>query len=129
MNQAPQPLTYLAGVVATELEIKGTSVGQLVTFRLAVTTSYGEQGSNGETTFWDVVVKNPGLQQTSLRDLYKGSKIAVQGRAKLSEYNGKIDHSIWADRIGLVDWLRREQASAPAAVTTSNTETGDELGF
>lgn len=59
-------------------------------------------------------------------EVYKGARIVVQGNVSSKEYNGKTQLSIWADRIGLIEFLRRDQVATPAAVTPAPA---DELGF
>lgn len=126
MNRFATPITYVAGTVASDPERKESRIGELFNFRLAVTATLpGEGEKYGETHWYDVVTKNPGLGASILRDIYKGAKIMVQGRAETQEYNGGLQYSIWADRIALVEYLRREQIAQTAAPAAST----DELGF
>lgn len=129
MTQYQQPvrIEYVAGVAGSDAEVKETRIGELVSFRLAVTRSYGEKGSYGETEWFDVMVKNEGLGQSVLREVYKGARVMAQGIIKVGEYNGKPQYAIWADRVALLDFLTRDQAAAPAAAASAAAD--DELGF
>lgn len=113
MNQ-DQQIEYIAGAVGSDPESRGTKIGELVEFRLGVTRSYPRDGQQyGDTEWYSVMVKHPGLQQSVMNEVYKGAKVVVQGNVQSKTYNDKLQLSIWADRIGLVEYLRREQVSTP----------------
>lgn len=126
MNE-DKTITYIAGAVGSDPQVKETRIGDLVEFRLGVTAAYPRDGEKyGDTRWYSVMVKNPGLQQAVLNEIYKGAKVTVQGSEQVkADPNYGEQYSIWADRIGLVEYLRREQVATPAAVIASD----DELGF
>lgn len=120
-------ISYVAGIVGDEPKLRSTSIGDLLNLRLAVTIGYPQDGDKyGGTEWYDVIVKNPGLQAAVQNEVYKGARIVVQGNVSVKPYNGKDQYSIWADRIGLVEYLRRDQVATPAAVAPAPA---DDLGF
>jgi single-stranded DNA-binding protein len=122
----PLKIDSIVGLVGSDPELRETAKGIYVRLSLSVTTaakSQGEQYSPSE--WWDVLIKDPGLQKTVLSEVYKGARVVAEGNPQVGEYNGKAQRAMWASRIGLVEWLRRDQAPAPAAVSAAQ----DELGF
>ena len=128
MNQDRPKIAYVAGTAASDPQLRqGTKIGDLVSFRLAVTAHYPQQGEQyGETDWYDVTVKNAGLGQSVMNEIYKGAKVVAQGnvQTKPDPQTGETRYTIWADRVGLVEYLRREQVVQQAAVAVD-----DELGF
>lgn len=122
------PVAYVAGTVGTELETRSSKIGDLTKFRMAVTREYGD---GAQPEWWSIVIKSEGLQASAKRELYRGAKIVVQGRPSSEEYNGKLQWSMWADKIGLVEYLRKEQAATPASqpVAVPDNNMPDDLGF
>jgi single-stranded DNA-binding protein len=125
-------ISYIAGVVGSDPILReGTRLGDLVSFRVGVTTGYPKDGNQyGETDWYDVVVKNAGLQATVFSEVYRGAKVMAQGNVQEKTDNtGRLQRSMWADRIGLVEYLRREQAPQPASIGNTAATPADELGF
>jgi len=127
---------YIAGIVAQEPVIRESRIGDLMNVRVAVTVSYPQDGAQyGETDWYDVVVKHKGLQASAMRELYKGAKIVAQGniQEKPNQQTGKLEYTLWADRIGLVEYLRRDQVPEPTTAAgfaaASIASAADELGF
>lgn len=122
-----QQISYVAGIVGDDPRDRETRSGTFLVLRLAVTIGYPKDGEQyGGTEWYDVVVKHPGLQAAVRNEVYRGARIVVQGNVSTKEYNGKTQYTIWADRIGLIEYLRRDQVATPAAVAPAPA---DELGF
>ncbi len=105
-------VSSVVGNVGSDPQIGDTKVGPVTKFSLATTTSYGERGvkDSGETEWIDVTVFHEGLQRTVQAEIYKGAKVAVEGIKKdWTGRDGKNHPSISASRVGLVQWLTREQ--------------------
>ena len=101
-----------AGVVGRSPEIKPTSKGEVLEFSLAVNSGYEK---DSPSIWYDVSVWNEGLQKSVQREISKGSKVAVTGKLSARENGGRTFLKISAGRVGLIEWLLREQAPAPSA--------------
>lgn len=102
------PLFQTVGRVGRDPETKTGQKGDFVVFTLAVDESYDDDAA---PIWYDVSVFNEGLQATVLRDIYKGAKVAIEGNLTYREYQGKEYPRISAFKVGLVEWLRKEQTA------------------
>jgi primosomal replication protein N len=116
-----------AGVVGKSPETKQTPKGEVLEFSLAVGMGYDKESP---TVWYDVSVWNEGLQKSVKREISKGSKIAVSGKLSAQDRGGRTYLKIQAGRVGLIEWLLREQAPAPAAAPAAATPApADDLDF
>jgi primosomal replication protein N len=116
-----------AGVVGRSPEIKQTSKGEVLEFSLAVSMGYEK---DSPTVWYDVSVWNEGLQKSVQREISKGSKVAVTGKLSARENGGRTFLKITSARVGLIEWLLREQAPAPSqAPVPAQAATADDLDF
>jgi single-stranded DNA-binding protein len=124
-------LFQTVGIVGRNPETKDTRSGEITVFSLAVNKSY----DRGDQPDWyDVAVFSEDLQRTVQAEIYKGAKVAVEGSLKIKEGGSRPYRDIAAARVGLVEWLRKDQVAGgrkaePASAVEEPTEEVEEEEF
>jgi single-stranded DNA-binding protein len=120
-------LAHISGNVGTDPQTYETKVGPVTKFSVAVTLKYG-QGDEGLTRWVQVAVFNEDLQAQVLKEISKGTKVAIEGVMKSDRvYNGEKQYDMTASRIGLVNWFTRSGGGQAAKPKVETTE--DEIGW
>lgn len=107
----------IIGKVATQPELKSTSKGEVLAFRLVYSTGPKEARIDH---WYDVSVWDDVLKASAQKTVLIGSNVIITGNPSTREVNGKTYTSVNAYRIGVVEWLERApfqggtQAAAPA---------------
>jgi single-stranded DNA-binding protein len=105
----PKPIKHIAGVVGQDPEQKqGGGYDPFVSFSLAVTRSYGD---DGETRWYSVAVNKEALQNWVMQNIQKGSRVVVEGVLSKRDYQGKDYFNASAFRVGLIDWAVVNQST------------------
>jgi single-stranded DNA-binding protein len=122
-------LTHITGNVGSDPETYETRKGPVVKFSVAVTLRYG-QGDEGLTRWVNVAVFNEDLQAQTLKEISKGTKVAVEGKLKADrEYKGVKQYDLTASRIGLVQWFTRTKTASGSQGGKGGSEDSAGLGW
>jgi len=93
----------LLGRVGADAEAKGTENTPVTTFSLATTTTFMKHGEVSQNTVWHrVSVFRPGLQESVLRFVKKGSRVLVQGRLSYLERPDPSNPAVLNRSVGVV---------------------------
>jgi len=93
----------LLGRVGADAEAKGTENTPVATFSLATTTTFMKHGEVSQNTVWHrVSVFRPGLRETVLRHVVKGSRVLVQGRLSYLERADPNNPGVSISSVGVV---------------------------
>ncbi len=103
------PLQQIAGNVGRDPEVRNTGKGDVVKFSVAVSRGYGD---DAPTEWYDAAVFNDQLRPVVLREIHKGTRVVLEGTVKERQVDGKTYRDFVANRVGVVEWLRRDQAPA-----------------
>ena len=95
-------LSHIAGYVAAAPEVKEGSNGSFTTFRVGVSTGYGEEG---ETRWYSVAVNNEILQSYVQENITKGTPVVVEGIERVVQRGENTYYNFNGYRVGKVDWF------------------------
>jgi single-stranded DNA-binding protein len=100
---ADRTLIHVIGTISQSPQWRETSKGNILSLSVAETRKYRTQDHEGESRFYDAVIWDENVGKAVARDLYKGSKVAVEGTYAQQEYDGKVRHSLYAYKIWPLD--------------------------
>lgn len=117
----------LAGTVGSDPTLRDTKLGpdSILRFRVAERTGYGDE----DTRWWTVAVFNSGLIHHARAEVWKGLKVALEGRVEVQQYNGQDQYNIIADKLGIIEYFAatKKNQSAPAAAPVAVGTYTDDL--
>jgi hypothetical protein len=95
-------LQHIAGYVAAAPEVKQGNDGEFTTFRVGVSTGYGD---DGETRWYSVAINNTTLQQYVQENISKGTPVVVEGITRIVQRGENTYYNFNGYRVGKVDWF------------------------
>ena len=100
-------LQHIAGYVGADPEIKTGANGEFVTFRVGVSTGYGDES---ETRWYGVAVNNETLQGLVMDGIRKGTPVVCEGITRIVNKGENTYYNFNAYRVGKADWFVIGQA-------------------